>query len=287
MRIFVTGGTGFVGSHFVEQALAAGHEVIALRRAGSKPRIALTREPAWVEGALDTLGVDDFHKIDALVHLAAHTPNPPYDSFAACCRWNVTASLAMAEAARMAGVARMVVAGSCFEYGQAAMHHERVPASALLLPTVSYPASKAAASTAFIGFARQHQVALRIERLFQVYGEGEPESRLWPALRRAAMEGRDFPMTAGEQLRDFIDVKDVAARLVHALDFADMTPGEVEITNVGTGVATSVRHFSEKWWAHWGATSKLAIGAVPYRANEMMRLVADTTPYRLGAGESG
>lgn len=280
MRIFVTGGTGFVGSHFLAQALAAGHEVRALRRPGSVPRIALHADPEWVEGTIVSVPADALAGVDVLVHLAAHTPNPPYDSFAACCQWNVSASLGLAEEARSAGVARFVVAGSCFEYGEAAAEYERVPADAALRPTVSYPASKAAASTAFIGFAKQHRIALRLQRLFQVYGEGEPPGRLWPSLRRAAHAGEDFPMTAGEQLRDFIDVGAVAARLVEALEFSDLRSGDVEITNIGTGVGTSVRKFCEHWWTQWNARGSLEVGAVPYRSNEMMRLVADTTPYR-------
>jgi UDP-glucose 4-epimerase len=87
-------------------------------------------------------------------------------------------------------------------------------------------------------------------------------------------------MTAGEQLRDFIDVGAVAARLVEALEFSDLRSGDVEITNIGTGVGTSVRKFCEHWWTQWNARGSLEVGAVPYRSNEMMRLVADTTPYR-------
>ena len=112
-------------------------------------------------------------------------------------------------------------------------------------------------------------------RLFQVYGEGEQESRLWPSMRRAALEGRDFPMSLGEQVRDFVDVMEVAKVLVSGLDFTDTKPGTARIHNLGTGKAQTLREFSEYWWQRWDARGKLCIGALPYRKNELMRLVPD------------
>ena len=53
MKIFVTGGTGFIGSHFLKQALAIGHDLICLRRPGSRTRIPLKSEPTWLEGSLE------------------------------------------------------------------------------------------------------------------------------------------------------------------------------------------------------------------------------------------
>ena len=53
MKIFVTGGTGFIGSHFINQAHEAGHEVVALRRSpDSKPRTSLKQEPVWLDQPL-------------------------------------------------------------------------------------------------------------------------------------------------------------------------------------------------------------------------------------------
>ena len=53
MKIFLTGGTGFVGSHFINKAHDAGHEIISLKRHRSKSRIDLKKEPEWVYGNLD------------------------------------------------------------------------------------------------------------------------------------------------------------------------------------------------------------------------------------------
>lgn len=274
MKIFLTGGTGFVGSHFLNQALQAGHEVLALKRPGAVPRFPLTYEPTWVEGTLDGDYRDILKGIDALVHLASHTPHPPYDVLERCIYWNVFIALRLARQAVDHGVKRFVVAGSCFEYGRSAETVTALDSDTPLAPTSSYPTSKAAASVAFLGLARELQLQLKLLRIFQVFGEGEQATRLWPSLRKAALEGRDFPMSGGAQVRDFIAVEEVAKQLVQALDFSNVQAGTPLIGHLATGQPQTLLAFVQHWWQHWGATGQLQVGAVPYRANEMMRLVS-------------
>lgn len=273
MKLFVTGGTGFVGSHFVRQALAAGHQVIALRRPGSQTRIELAQQPIWIDGPLDGDYSGHLHGVDVLVHLASHTPNPPYAPLDECLYWNVYAALKLARQANEAGVQKYLIAGSCFEYGLAAERVDVIATDTPLEPTLSYPTSKAAASIAFEGFARELKVQLKLLRIFQVYGEGEQANRLWPSLRKAALEGRDFPMSAGEQIRDFVSVESVAGQFVTHLDFDDVNAAEPLTFHVASGNAQSLLSFSEYWWKKWGATGRLIPGAVPYRNREIMKLV--------------
>jgi len=279
MKLFVTGATGFVGGHFLNAALAANHEVVALRRAGSGIRIKLQQEPRWITGDLDIDLRPDLRNelsgYDVFVHLAAHSANPPYDSYAQCLYWNACASLRLAQQVYECGITQYLIAGSCFEYGLSAARYERIPPTAPLEPISSYPASKAAASLAFQSFAREHRLKLKILRLFQVYGEGELETRLWPSLRRAALAGEDFPMTSGAQLRDFTEVSDVANQLVGALEFGNVAAGSPQVSNLGSGQIQSLRDFAEYWWQHWNAKGKLLLGANPYRQNEIIRLAPE------------
>lgn len=274
MKIFLTGGTGFVGSHFLQQALALGHEVIALRRPGSQPRIMLSQQPIWLDGALDNDHRSNFAGVDVLVHLASHTPNPPYDTLDKCLYWNVFAPLQLAQYAVEQGVRNFVVAGSCFEYGRSADRIEELDIDSPLEPTLSYPTSKAAASVAFMGLARELNLHLKLLRIFQVYGEGEQASRLWPSLRQAALSGQDFKMSRGEQVRDFIPVEEVARQFIHALDFSSSVAGQPLVDHVASGRPQTLLEFVHYWWQHWGGTGKLVVGAVPYRHNEVMRIAS-------------
>jgi nucleoside-diphosphate-sugar epimerase len=275
MKLFVTGATGFIGSHFVRQALAAGHDVRALRRTGSQTRIKLDRDPEWLQVPFEQLEPKHFNGIEVLVHLAAHSANVPYDTLENCLHWNVTVPIRMAQRAFVAGVRHFVVAGTCFEYGGGGERYEFIPTNAPLEPALSYPISKAAASIAWGGFCREMQISLSIHRIFQVYGEGEAETRMWPALRASAVAGNDFNMTKGEQIRDFIEVTKVAEQLLGALSTTP-NPGHVGIHHIGSGRPQTVRAFAEYWWKRWGATGSLKFGMVPYRTSEVMRYVPQT-----------
>ena len=273
MKLFLTGGTGFVGSHFIQHALAAGHSILALRRPGSTTRVVLDVHPTWLEGPLDGDYRQHLEGVDVLVHLASHTPNPPYAPLDECLYWNVFASLNLARQACEAGVKKFLVAGTCFEYGRAATRLEVLATDAPLEPEHSYATSKAAAAIAFEGFAREKMLHLKLLRIFQTYGEGELQSRFWPSLREAAVNGRDFAMSAGEQIRDFVPVQSVAAQFVRHLDFAGNSAGEPSIHHVCSGAHQSLLEFAQYWWRHWGATGSLLPGVIPYRPNEIMRLL--------------
>lgn len=283
MKIFLTGGTGFVGSHFLEQALAAGHTIVCQRRSSdSRPRIPLSREPEWLDVPLDRIEKHHLEGADVLVHLAAHTPNVPYDTFERCHYWNVMAALRLLEKSLEANLRNWVVAGSCFEYGKSGERFDFIPTDAPLEPVGSYPTSKAAASVAIVGLANTHHANLFLGRIFQVYGEGEAEHRFWPSLRKAALCGGDFPMSAGEQVRDFIPVEDVARQFLEEASRFQPAQGPqnfsgVRIENIGTGNPTTLRDFAEHWWQKWNAKGRLIFGAVPYRPNEIMRFVPKVT----------
>ena len=275
MKLFVTGGTGFVGSNFLNAAIDCGYEILAQHRPKSKARIELLKEPEWIEGQLSSNFTEKLKECDTLVHFASHTPNPPYDSLEKCLYWNLDMSLRLFNQAYEAGIRNYLVAGSCFEYGRSGERYKSIPVTAPLEPTMSYPTSKAVASIAFHGWAVDKKVNLQNLKIFQVFGNGEPPSRLWPSLKKAAESGQDYPMTKGEQIRDFISVEEVANTFVSALSFNEVKSGEPIIKNVGTGKPQSVREFSEYWWKYWGAKGELKIGEIPYRENEVMRIVPE------------
>ena len=273
MKIFVTGATGFIGSNFVSRATQLGHRVFAQKRPESKINSRL--EVEWIEKNLN----EDFHEeligADALVHFAAHTPNAPYDTLSECSYWNVTATLSLLEQAAAANVGRMILAGTCFEYGASAHNYQRIPPGAPLQPYLSYPVSKAAATIAACGLAREKNLHLQVLRIFQAYGEGEQERRFWPSLRKAALAGEDFNMSAGTQIRDFIHVSDVCDAFISSLNDKTIQAGRPSIRNVGTGHGSRLIDFAADWWTRWDAKGKLIPGSINQRPGELERVVAE------------
>jgi nucleoside-diphosphate-sugar epimerase len=192
--------------------------------------------------------------------------------------WNLTIFLRLLDAARQAGVRRVVVAGSFAEYGRSGERYEFIPPHAPLEPTYAYAASKAAASTLGCAYAMEHGLEFAYLRIFSAFGEGQFRSNLWPALREAALAGRDFPLTQGEQVRDFVAAEEVAAQFWYAVLQAPIAPGQPWVRNVGSGQPIRIADFARHWWSVFGAKGTLQIGALPYRPNEVMRYVPLINP---------
>jgi UDP-glucose 4-epimerase len=275
MHVFLTGGTGLIGSHFLRRALGEGHQITALRRPGSQPRIELAQQPAWVEGDLEGDWSEAMGTCDTLVHLAAHGMDLKAGDWQECFRWNVTASLKLWQAAAEAGIRRFIIAGSCFEYGRSGERYEFIPVNAPLEPTAPYHASKAAASMAALGLAVEKKLELTLLRPFHVYGPGEAPHRFWPSLRRAAAAGEDFPMSEGRQVRDFVPVVQVASAFLKAAARDDPTPAFPLIENVGSGRPRTLLSFAQEEWEAAAATGRLLPGKIPMRASEVMRYVPE------------
>jgi UDP-glucose 4-epimerase len=284
MRLFLTGGTGFIGSHVLAASLAAGHEVVALRRSPhSRPTIPLPREPHWCEADLASLQVKQFHGIDALVHLASAGVSPKPASWRELVQANAAGSLRLMELASEAGIGRYVVAGTSHEYGNAARRYDVIPPDAPLEPLNPYGASKAAAFQLLRAFAIASGSELFYGRIFTAYGEGQFEGNFWPSLRRAALSGQDFPMTSGRQVSDFVSVEVVANHLLAACTRGDVVAGVPLVVNIGSGRATSLLAFAQAEWVRLGATGRLLPGSLPDRADQIERYVPDLRDLQLPA----
>jgi nucleoside-diphosphate-sugar epimerase len=275
MKIFVTGGTGFLGSYFISAAVKNGHEVIALRRPHSKPKVqnSQLKKVNWIEGQLSGDYGIYLKQCDALVHFASAGVSPQPASWDLCFKVNLINSLKLCESAVDAGVDKLLIAGSYAEYGKSALRYEAIPSNAALEPIGPYACSKAASFIAIHGFAIEKKIKLCYLRVFSAYGEGQNKSNLWPSLYESANSGNDYPMTMGEQIRDFISVKEVADKFVDSLLFDKVKSGIPLVKNIGSGKPRTVLEFSQYWWKKWNAKGKLLTGAIPYRDYEIMRYV--------------
>ena len=278
MKVFVTGATGFVGSHFINELQKNNVKVKALRKSyKSKSKFPLLISPEWITKKITDLILEDLLDCDALVHLAAHSTNVPYDNLENCILENVIKPLRLFEIAHKSGINKFLIAGTGFEYGKSGENYELIPSNAPLNPTQTYSTSKAISSIAFTQFARENRVSLSYQRIFQVYGEGELQSRLWPSLKFAAENNLDFDMTKGEQIRDFIYVKDLAEILYKKLLLLNAnSKAEVIIENISGGNPKSIKDFAKEWWSIFKAKGKINFGILPYREGEVMRYVPES-----------
>ncbi len=277
MHVFLTGGTGFIGRHVLDQLGAAGHQVTALCRT---PRVAgaAGMQPSWLCKPMDQLSARDLKGVDTVIHLASPGVSPQQADWSTLFYWNVTVLLELMAVAQKAGVRRCVLAGTSMEYGRSADAYNFIPADAPLLPTHGYAASKASGCVAASAFAIENQMELCYLRIFSAFGEGQHQKNFWPALRQAALCGEHFPMTPGQQVRDFIEVERVARAFLAAVERRDVVAGTPWVRNVGSGEPVTMLELATRWWSVWKAPGHLQPGGLSYRSNEIMRFVPEINP---------
>lgn len=274
LRSFITGGAGFVGANLIRRLVSEGQDVHAFVR----PTSRLGR---W-EGIRDRLhihlgDVTDGRAVeralmeatpDLVYHLASTPFNPDTIPAAEHAAVNVLGSVHVFQAAQAADVARVVVAGTGAEYGAG----HTLAEDSRLRPGTILGATKAAASLLAQSFGLARGLSTVVLRLFTPFGPWESPRRLVPQVIQAGLEGRDFPMSAGTQERDFVFVDDVVDALVEASRHP-IRPGAVY--NIGSGTPRTVREVVEKTLDLMGNPCRALVGKLPMRPDEILEMSAD------------
>lgn len=215
MRLLITGGAGFIGSHTVDVAVAAGHRVRVLDDLSSGDRAYLPTTAELMIG-----DVTDRERVanavagcDAVIHLAALVSAPqsllePMRTY----HVNTTGTATVLDAARAAGVRRFVLASTCAVYGDLPGCKDERSA---VQPLVPYAASKLMAEQWVKLYADAYGMETVILRYFNVYGPRQradsPYSGVLARWCAAARQGQPCTIFGdGSQTRDFISVHDVA-----------------------------------------------------------------------------
>jgi dTDP-6-deoxy-L-talose 4-dehydrogenase (NAD+) len=258
MRLALTGTTGFLGRSLLPAALRAGHQVTALVRPGRAVPAASGLQ--LVEGDLSTPGPLRrlVNGAEVVIHLAAVGVQGRDREPAAMEVANVAGAARVCEAMAAAGVVRLVAAGTVLE----------------LAPLDPYGASKVAGREALAAAAARLGLGGWYLRLASLYGPDDDAEKLLPSAVAAALAGRNFPMTPGAQLREWLHVEDAVAALLAAA--ARPPPPGLTALDVGTGQGVALVQLVRQVYRLAGADEGLVqAGARPYRAGEVMRLVGD------------
>lgn len=269
MKLAVTGATGFFGQHVVRDLLRNGAEPVILVRPASVIPAEFLRMPTACfdiskppEDAFEKLG-----NPETLIHLA-WSGLPNYRSLHHF-ETELPAQFRFLNTVIKAGLSHLVVSGTCFEYG---MQSGRLLESTETKPANPYGFAKDALRKQLQYLAETAGFDLTWARFFYVYGQGQSPSSLYAQLSAAAARGeKEFDMSGGEQLRDFLPVDEAAGALVN-LALGTARPGTV---NICSGRPVSVRRLAEEWLAQNRWRIQLNLGVYPYPDYEPMAFWGD------------
>lgn len=260
MKILITGGSGFIGSHIVEHYQDKAEEIRVLDnlRTGHRHNLDGLRH-TFIEGSVTDreLVRKALEGIDRVFHLAAMVSVP--ESMAKpgeCVDINVRGLLNVLEEAAAAGVGKLVFASSAAVYGD----NPTVPKLETMLPEPKSPyAITKLDGEYYLGmFQREGRLETAALRFFNVFGPRQDPKGAYaaavPIFIEKAVCGEDITVFGdGGQTRDFIFVKDIAGALV----FAAETPGVTGVFNAGYGGQITINDLANNIIAAAGSSSRV------------------------------
>lgn len=287
-RLLVTGAAGFIGSHLIEALVSQGDEVIGVDnfdafypRAIKERNLAeVGRRPAlsfWEHDMLDVAAVRERLTPDTvIVHLAAKAGvRPSLADPVGYARTNVTGTAAVLEAARQAGVSRIVFGSSSSVYGDSTPAPFREDAVAVV-PVSPYAATKRAAELLLSSVAPIYGFRAASLRFFTVYGPRQRPDLAIHAFTRKMVEGRTLTLFGdGTQARDYTYCDDIIAGVLAAIRWTSTAPVGVDTFNLGGNRSIATGDMVAEIAAALGVQPKMEWA--PMQPGDVQRTAADLT----------
>lgn len=282
MRILVTGATGFIGNHVVQELLKHNVEVVATSRSIEKARryqwLSKVRYIPWDLNQNKEDNFTFFQRPDCMIHLAWEG----LSDYKALLHFEKQVPMYYNYIKNLVchGLNHIVVLGTCLEYGmQSGCLREDMEAK----PTVPYSVAKDTLRKYLDQLFTIYPVTFQWVRLFYVHGNGQSKKSLISQLETAIQKGeRKFNMSGGEQLRDYLPVEKVA-KYIAAIALQERVKG---IINCCSGKPISILNFVKKYLEEKGHSIQLNLGYYPYPDYEPMAFWGDDSKLRRIIGQA-
>ncbi len=270
-RLLVIGGNGFIGRHVVAAARNRGWAVtsLGLKKDVDKPLEGIDYVAADITQKASLQFALPDNAFDYIINCGGYIDHRPYsDGGKNVFEAHSTGVYNLVEFIDRQRLKRFVNIGSSDEYGNAPAPQSETLREAPISP---YSLGKTAATHFLETLYRTEQFPAVTLRLFLTYGPGQDTRRFIPQIIRGCLDNLTFPVSAGEQLRDFCYIDDTVNAIFLALTH-DAALGEV--INIASGIPVTIREVIQQLQQLIG-TGAPHYGAVPYRPSENMALYAD------------
>jgi UDP-glucose 4-epimerase len=292
MRVLVTGGAGYIGSHAIRALGRAGHTAVAYDNLSRGHRAAVPRDVPLVVGDIrDTIALTrtlQTYNIECVMHFAAFAyvgesvekPLLYYDN-------NSRGTLSVLEALDEAKIQKFVFSSTCATYGTPL--ENPIVESSPQKPINPYGMSKLVSEYMLFDYAATRaKFGCAALRYFNVAGADEsgevgedhdPETHLIPVILQAALGrrekvvvfGDDYPTADGTCIRDYIHVQDLVEAHIRVMEALE--PGDRRVYNLGIGQGYSVKQIVDAARRVTGADFKVEMG--PRRPGDPASLYSD------------
>ncbi len=300
MKVLVSGGAGYIGSHVVDTLVTQGHEVVVYDNLKAGHRQAVNPGALLIEGDLlnpaQLAPVFDAHKFDGVMHFASHiqvgeSMQRPWKYL----RDNVVAASNLLEQVTRVGVNRFILSSTANLYDKPL----KLPISEdePVIPGSPYGESKAMIERQLYWMERIYGLRYCTLRYFNACGahpdghigeDHDPETHLIPVILQVALGqreqvtifGNDYPTDDGTCVRDYIHVLDLADAHIRALEA--LADGRSRLYNLGSGSGYSNLEVVETARAVTGHPIPITLG--PRRSGDLPVLVADSAKAKAELG---
>lgn len=277
MRILVTGSGGFLGQRLTAVLREEGHEPVATTR---NQAFALD---SGMHFLADALNVNQYERIisdyevDVVINCLAAGVDPTQRDRNTLIEANSAFPARLAAAAKSSGARHFIHIGSSAEYAETHKSRGIVETDALMSQKL-YGATKAAGSLILEAGVKELGISYAILRLFNIFGPGEREYRLFPSLVHRLHHQQKVPLSVANQIRDFLYVDDACYAISRMLNALVTKSNNCGIYNLASGRGVSVRDFALSIAAEMGSNPNLlCFGELPTRPDDLPYVVADTT----------
>lgn len=287
MKILVTGGSGFIGSHLTDELLSHGHQVIVVDnlvngKKENNKEAAKSSSFSFIEAdILDKEKMNDACKgVDVIYHLAClgvrHSIHSPFENHLV----NAEGSLNMLEAARKNDVKKFFYISTSEIYGD--IKQFPIDENGVPLPKTVYGSSKLAGENYAYSYYKCYGLDVTITRIFNNYGprahyEGDAGEIIPRSIVNLLYGKAPVIFGDGSVTRDFFYVKDTA-RALHGLLSQKGITGE--IINIGTGEEITMKHLLESIIRLMGKENEIKIEYLEDRPADVPRLWVNPSKFK-------
>jgi len=267
-RVLVTGGAGFLGSHLCERLLGDGHDVLCVDNffTGSKDNVQHLFANPHFELMRHDVTFPLYVEVDQIYNLACpaspvHYQHDPVQTT----KTSVHGAINMLGLAKRTG-ARIFQASTSEVYGDPEIHPQDETYRGRVNPIgprACYDEGKRRAETLFFDYYRQHNLPIRVARIFNTYGPRmlPDDGRVVSNFMVQALRGEDITLYGdGEQTRSFCFVDDMIEGITRLMNAPDDVPGPI---NLGNPHEITIRELAETIISLSGAKSKLVKKPLP------------------------